>query len=202
MFRLLSVVTTGDWGVVSAFAAHAQPLGNSPGTQCHLQHVQDHGRQVKQQDPANPRNSVRSQWHRWGVTNLSRTSWRSWCLEINSLSSYAAEVLIWGISECNLPLFKVVVNDFLLFMFVHCCARPWCNSWEFLLEQCIFLLTLCAEIIVAWSECPLPPSLDPTWQMQPCWEELCSLLEWLCGGLIASIPSGTPQLQCCLHSSR
>lgn len=126
VFRLLSVVTVEDWGVLFGFSAHEKPLGNSLGTQCHLQHVQDHGRQVKEEDPTNPRDSVRSQWDRWGVIILRRKSWRCWCLEINSLSSYAAEVLIWGISEFNFPLFKVVVNDFLLFVCVHCCARPWC----------------------------------------------------------------------------
>lgn len=43
----MSVLTTGYLSVLFEFAAYAQPFGNSFGTQCHLQHVQDHGRQVK-----------------------------------------------------------------------------------------------------------------------------------------------------------
>lgn len=43
----MSVLTVGYVSVVFALPAHAQPFGNSFGTQCHLQHVQDHGRQVK-----------------------------------------------------------------------------------------------------------------------------------------------------------
>lgn len=39
------------------------------------------------------------------------------------------------------------------------CKALMCNSWEFLLGQCIFLLTLYAKIIVAWSKSSLPPVL-------------------------------------------
>lgn len=48
MFRLMSVLTNGYLSVLFEFAAYAQPFGNSFGTQCHLQHVQNHGRQVKE----------------------------------------------------------------------------------------------------------------------------------------------------------
>lgn len=47
MFRVMSVLTLGYLSVLFEFPAYAQPFGNSFGTQCNLQHVQDHGRQVK-----------------------------------------------------------------------------------------------------------------------------------------------------------
>jgi len=42
----VSVLTIAYLSVLFEFAAYAQPFGDSFGTQCHLQHVQDHGRQV------------------------------------------------------------------------------------------------------------------------------------------------------------
>lgn len=47
LFRRVSFVTIGCLSLLFEFAAYAQPFGNSPGTQCHLQHVPDHGRQVE-----------------------------------------------------------------------------------------------------------------------------------------------------------